>query len=230
LKAIEVIYQDKSILVVNKPPGISVHNNEDPENLLSVLAKQLKLGPLLPVHRLDKETSGLQILAFDAEGAKALATEFQNRAVKKIYQGILRGQLKIKQGVWSRPLTDKAEGRKNPEGKSPDRQPCETMFKVIGESQYFSLCEFDLKTGRQHQIRKHAALANHALVGDPRYGESKYNEKMAKLLSEPRMFLHCSEISLLGKTFLASLPESFQKISTTKVTHGDNIIAKNFRG
>jgi RluA family pseudouridine synthase len=206
----EVIFKNSDFIAVNKPAGLSVHNNEDPENVLSLLKKSQKLSSLFPVHRLDKETSGIQIMALNEKAAKHLAEQFQTRTVEKIYIGITRGLLKELEGIWRQPLTDKAEGRKNPQGIAKERVTAETRFRVIKSSKYFSEIEFHLITGRQHQIRKHCALANHALVGDPRYGDPKYNQRMADIYGTDRMFLHCHKIEISGQKLDSSLPREFE--------------------
>jgi RluA family pseudouridine synthase len=210
--SIYIIYQNQNWVAVDKPSGLSVHNNEDPQNLLKVLEKQLKVQKLYPVHRLDKETSGVQILALNDQWASTLAQEFEKRTVEKIYTGVVRGQLKEAEGSWKEALTDKAEGRKNPAGISRERVPCETRFRVLKSSKYFTLCEFNLITGRQHQIRKHAAMANHAIVGDPRYGDKTYNARMAEIYKTDRMFLHCSCLKIVDQTLTA--PQDFEKLIT----------------
>ena len=204
----EIIFQNSDFIAVNKPTGVSVHNNEDPNNLLSQLKSHY--SALYPVHRLDKETSGIQILALNEKAAKNMAEEFQNRQVKKIYVGIIRGQLKQTDGIWRQPITDKAEGRKNPQGIAKERVPSETRFHVTKTSKFFSQVEFDLITGRQHQIRKHCALANHALVGDSRYGDPQYNQRMAELYKTDRMFLHCHKLEISGQKLDSSLPREFE--------------------
>src|SRR5689334_19879217 len=123
---IPILFQNSDWIAVNKPEGISLHNNEDPTNLLQLLKIQLGDKKFYPVHRLDKETSGIQVLALNELWAKDLAAEFENRSVSKIYCGVLRGQLKMAEGIWNQPLTDKAEGRKNPSGVLRERVPCET--------------------------------------------------------------------------------------------------------
>ena len=209
---IQILFQNHELVVVDKPHGLSVHNNEDPINLLSILDKQLKVEKLYPIHRLDKETSGIQIFALNQAAARKLSDEFQEKTVKKIYIGILRGQLKESKGQWNKKLTDKAEGRTNPQGMSADRVPCETKFTVIRSSKFFTYCEFDLITGRQHQIRKHTALINHSLVGDSRYGDKSYNKKMANLYKTERMFLHCLKVEILGMTFESRVPDEFEHL------------------
>lgn len=204
---IPILFKSSEFIAVNKPTGISVHNNEDRENLLKQLADDYP--QLYPVHRLDKETSGVQILALNEKSAAHLALQFQSREVEKKYVGVLRGLLKEKSGIWNKSLSDKAEGRNNPQGQAKDRIACETKFKIIQQSKYFTLCEFDLITGRQHQIRKHAALTNHPLVGDPRYGDPKYNKKIAEVYNSGRMFLHCQSVTILGQKIESELPTEF---------------------
>ncbi len=212
---ISVIFENREFIIVNKPIGISIHNGDSNSkvsnqyDLLNILGKQLKYKKLYPVHRLDKETSGIQIFALNSESAKKIAEEFQTSSVIKIYLGILRGKLKVQNGVWKKPLTDKSEGRKYPEGIAAQRIPCETHFKLIQQNNYFSLCEFDIKTGRQHQIRKHSAISGHALVGDSRYGDPKYNDKIESLYKTQRMFLHCNKIIIAGQIFESKVPDEF---------------------
>lgn len=209
MSQIPVLVENQNFVAVNKPAGLSVHNEDSQGNLLSLLEAQLKIPKLFPVHRLDKKTSGVQILALNELAAQKLSQKFQEREVLKFYRGILRGKLSMLEGIWKSPLTDKAEGRKNPQGIARDRIPCETRYRVIQASNYFSDCEFQLITGRQHQIRKHAAISGNPLVGDPRYGDPKYNQKMTEIYKTNRMFLHCYQIEILENKILAPLPVEF---------------------
>ncbi len=207
-----ILFQNKDIIAVNKPEGISIHNIEESDNLIQILVAQLNISTLYPIHRLDKETSGVQLFALHEKAAKIYAEEFQQRSVIKKYVGILRGSLSQVEGTWDLPLTDKAEGRKNPQGLSRDRIDCETQFKVLGSTKYFTLCEFNLITGRQHQIRKHTALLKHALVGDHRYGDKNYNDKIAQIYGLDRMFLHCSYVKIKELEFNAPVPKDFENL------------------
>lgn len=217
-----IIFQSSEVVVVDKPAGLSVHNDAG-KDLVSLLSQGLQQA-VYPVHRLDKETSGVQLLALSSEAARHYAEAFQTKtngnnsegSVQKIYLGVICGTLKEDQGVWSQPLSDKAEGRENPIGKAEDRVPCETRFKILQRNTFFSLCEFDLITGRQHQIRKHCALAGHALAGDPRYGNPKYNSKLQKLYGTDRMFLHCQALQVGAQMFEAQPPKDFGKLLSEK--------------
>lgn len=212
---IEVLLRDQDLLAVNKPAGVSIHNAEDDFNLMDLLQSQLSIKELFPVHRLDKETSGIQLFAMSSKSASYFATEFQNQNTTKIYIGIVRGQMKTQNGTWAQPLTDKSEGRKNPQGQSAQRIPCKTTFEVLQGSKFFTQCRFHLHTGRQHQIRKHAAINGHHLVGDERYGDSKYNQKMAQLYQTERMFLHCQDLHILGRKLHAVPPCEFDRLFKT---------------
>ncbi len=210
---VPILLETSEVLIVDKPVGISVHNNEDPQNLLKTLAKTHPA--LFPVHRLDKETSGIQVFAKSPLAAKSWAQEFQERTVRKIYAGVIKGHLKPETGVFDQPLTDKSEGRKNPQGNSRDRVLCETRYRLLNLNKYFSLIEFELVTGRQHQIRKHMALHNHPLIGDPRYGDPKYNQKMAAMYKTDRLFLHCQELEIKKHRILSPVPLIFFELTST---------------
>lgn len=205
---IPILHRTETWLAVNKPTGLSVHNDEDPVHLLKALKAQENLSEILPVHRLDKETSGIQILALQSAAAAELASQFQSRSVLKFYQGVVAGKIP-QSGTWNDPLSDKAEGGKNPAGIAADRKPCETSFKLLRQSDYFSWAEFQIHTGRQHQIRKHCALHGRALIGDSRYGNPKYNQKISDLYHFDRMALHSSRMIINSIEISCDAPAEF---------------------
>lgn len=215
----DILAEGLDWLAIHKPAGVSVHN--DPQDVLHLLKKQLtdaKYQNMHLAHRLDKETSGVLLLALNPSRAKDLAEIFQRRDCVKIYHAALRGPLPPSENWqnWSWPLTDKAEGRQNPQGISKDRVEAQTKYRVVKASKFLTLVEVELLTGRQHQIRKHAAIAKHAIVGDPRYNENKYNDRMAHIYGTDRMFLHASSLSFVldnKKVELhAPLPLEFEKL------------------
>lgn len=213
-----ILQSSRNWLVVDKPSGTSVHN--DGADVCRLLKKQLKPGTfedIFPVHRLDRETSGVLLLATEPETAAHLAAQFQSHSVEKTYFALLRGDLPLSSDwqTWDTPISDKAEGRKNPQGLLKDRVAAKTLYKVVEANKYFSLVEVRLLTGRQHQIRKHAALVRHSIVGDTRYGDPKYNERMANIYQTQRMFLHAARLTVTidGRrvTFEAPLPKEFRE-------------------
>ncbi len=191
---IQIIHQEKDWICVNKPSGLSVHNAEDDTNLKEVLLKQLNVEWIQPVHRLDKETSGLIIFALTKSSLTIWSDIFSKHSIEKKYLGITRGQLASDSGIWNLALTDKGEGRNNPAGIKKNQKECITHFNTVLKNKYFSLVEFKIETGRQHQIRKHCALAKHHLIGDNRYGDKKFNKRIQSLYEFIDTALHAFQL------------------------------------
>lgn len=212
---ISILFENREVVVVDKPVGISIHNadaSESSSDLIEILCRQFNLSTLFPVHRLDKDTSGVQILARSSEAAATWSQEFQRDQVVKIYEGVTRGALKVPDVIWRMPITDRAEGRNNPAGVSGNRVNAETRVRVLKSNRYFSHCQFQLVTGRQHQIRKHCAMQKHPLVGDRRYGEPSYNLRMSDIYKTDRMFLHSNRVEIRGHVFESEIPPEFQTL------------------
>lgn len=186
----QLVDENEDFFVLYKPEGLSVHN-QSPS-----LSEQLTLAgkALHFINRLDLETSGLMVIAQRPELHAPLASALEKG--QKFYRALLRSPWKNPQQelLWSWPISDKAEGRKNPQGAASDRVKAETKVQIVRSNQYFTEAYFELLTGRQHQIRKHCALANHAIVGDPRYNEDKYNTNIQKFYGNTRMLLHAEKL------------------------------------
>lgn len=217
-----ILLETSDLIVINKPSGLSVHNeNNTQSSVLELMGPHLHLA-----HRLDKETSGILMLSKKKSEAGQLMDSLSLPSSEKYYQAILRGQMSENNSgktsshqstnpisknatntsinisknsltnnseqslLWNWPISDKAEGRRNPKGKSEDRVEARTEIQIIKSNKYFSRIRALLLTGRQHQIRKHAALANHPIVGDTRYNEIKYNQKIFAQYQFERMLLH----------------------------------------
>jgi tRNA pseudouridine65 synthase len=216
---LKLIEQNLFFLIADKPAGLSVHNaSEHGEDLISILSKQVG-QTVYPIHRLDLETSGLITLALNSDTAKQLNETFQTNLTEKKYQCIVKRPLPLSPDwlIWNTPLTDKAEGRKHPQGSnSSDRKSCITKYKVLQSNSYFSLLDCHILTGRQHQIRKHTALAKCPIVGDERYGDPKYNQKIFSLYAVKRMFLHSYYLKFIWKNqtwqFTLPVPLEFNKL------------------
>lgn len=183
---IKILEENEFFLILYKPAGTSVHN-ESP-SLVEYLNKHKK--PLHFVNRLDRETSGLVLVAKKPEIHDELNDALEEG--QKLYRALLRGPWKkpAKKVSWTAPLTDKAEGRKNPKGLAAGRIACESQVTVVRTNNYFTEIIVKLLTGRQHQIRKHAAIAGLPIVGDNRYNDKTYNEKIKDRFKAERMLLH----------------------------------------
>jgi 23S rRNA-/tRNA-specific pseudouridylate synthase len=151
------------------------------------------------VHRLDKETSGLVLLAGHPNLLRYFAVQFTNGTVIKQYQALLHGHLsegpdRRQWQSWQWPLTLKAAGRANIAG-SGERAAALTHYRVTRLTPRYTLVECRLATGRTHQIRRHSALAGHAVVGDQRYGSPRA-ARFVQQLGFTRLALHASLLSL----------------------------------
>ncbi len=187
IDTIDILKTGQGWLCVEKPFGMSVHN-EPGHDLLSILATRIRgneelmttLGidggfQIHPVHRLDRDTSGVILVATQPDALSALSTLFQTGAVKKTYIALVHGNFDLPPGavqVWDTPLSKEAGGRTDPRGRGK-RVRAETRYKVLDQSIHYSLVEIELLTGRKHQIRRHAKLGGHPVTGDRRYGSKR---------------------------------------------------------
>ena len=202
---IPVIAVGKGWLVVDKPAGLTVHNAPGYDlcaRVKELLEKKPEAAGLIevdpkfginPVHRLDKETSGLVLLAADPESFMALSRQFESRQIRKVYMAVLHGLVEKpadgEWGVWEKPLSKAPGGRENPQGGG-EKQPCTTRYKVLEYSEHYTMVEIELLSGRKHQIRRHAKLAGHPVVGDDRYGSMRAIKYLRENAGFYRLALH----------------------------------------
>lgn len=209
-----ILQQGDGWVAINKPSGMSTHNDagSSTEDALTYVTRVLdaKPGDISPVHRLDRETSGVLLFATTRESASRLQQAWTtDESSKKFYRAMVRGKL-TDSGQWDFPISDKAEGRENPAGRASDRKSAITKYEVVRSTEFLSDLRIELVTGRQHQIRKHSRLSKHGLVGDTRYGEMSHARKMESLYGVSRMMLHAEKLSLLDILVEAPLPEEFE--------------------
>ncbi|MBX2989017.1 MAG: RNA pseudouridine synthase [Bdellovibrionaceae bacterium] len=197
--------------MVDKPAGLPVHatQEQDGRDVVSLLSGS---GPKLhPVHRLDRETSGLLLLAKSPKSAAELMSLWNSANVEKIYEAVVEGVIEEDGGVWTWALSDRSEGRQNPQGPRDAQKDARTDFQVLERGPGRSRIECQLHTGRTHQIRRHAALSRHPVVGDGRYGKARADERMA---------LHSRSLTLKWKGIPLSWecppPEEFRRLLTAR--------------
>ena len=229
---IKIIGAGKGWIVVDKPCQVSVHN-EPGRDLVSLVSSMVGNDPVLcketgyskssgisPVHRLDRETSGVMILSAHRETAAWFSAQFEERRVKKTYVALVHGQFDMGAGdecLWNRDLSQDAGGRERPEG-SGNKVACATRVKLLDLSPHYSLIECELLTGRQHQIRRHAKLAGHPVLGDQRYGSKRALNYLKTQCSFERLALHSHHLSIVlpgneeEKSFISPCPECFLEL------------------
>ena len=192
----EIILENEHFIVINKPPGLlSIPDREGKEISLKQILQQ-KYGDIFTVHRLDRETSGIIVFAKDAETHKYLSQAFEERAVEKYYVGIVTGTLPEKQKTIEAPITENSVKRGvmiiHKRGK-----PAITDYTVLEEFKKYSFLQFQIHTGRTHQIRVHMQYLGHPLVCDELYGDGlpiklssfKRNYNLSKNEEEERPIL-----------------------------------------
>jgi 23S rRNA pseudouridine1911/1915/1917 synthase len=223
----KIISQDKNIIVIDKPAGLSVHPTsfEDKTTLANgLLAKFPEIENINDgsagsefrpgiVHRLDKDTSGVMVVARNQKAFQALKKIFQERKADKKYLAIVAGHLPDKKGVIEKPLASSASHKKQIIAHRKTRtkiRPAVTEYVVLNEYERHSLVEVMPKTGRTHQIRIHLTSLGNPIVGDKIY---KDKSVVPELLAK-RQLLHAQSLAfeLFGKKyqFAANPPKDFQ--------------------
>ena len=196
IKSLEIIYQDEQLIAINKPAGLlSVGTKqENKQHALAILRQQLTKGrkspDLIPVHRLDRETSGILLFATSRELREATMGKWSK--AEKIYLAIVHGTPKEAKGSIEQPLHLDETQYKVHVGEHPKAKYALTHYKVKESKNAKSLLEVHIETGRQHQIRAHMSWLNHAVVGDERYG-SDYKKG-------DRMGLHATKLTIFHPT------------------------------
>jgi 23S rRNA pseudouridine1911/1915/1917 synthase len=221
----QIIYEDKDVLVINKPAGINVHTGvKTGETISDWFVKRYPesknvgaVGRAGIVHRLDKETSGVLILAKTQKALEWLKKQFKARETKKFYLALVHGQVERAEGLIDLPIgrSPKNRLRRTTQLRSNSRSAL-TEFKIIKQFKEYTLVETRPFTGRTHQIRVHMAAINHPVVGDKLYMSKPYRKKDKNI---PRLFLHAKKLKITlpsGKkeTFEEPLPldlEAFLK-------------------
>lgn len=219
---LDIIYQDEHLAVINKPQGMTVHigNGNYEGTLVNALLYNLDNlsginGVIRPgiVHRIDKDTSGLLVVAKNDAAHLSLSKQIEEKTCHRQYIALLEGVLKQDNGVVTtyigRDPKDRVKMAVVPEGKG---KIAITEYEVLTRYQGYTLCKFNLKTGRTHQIRVHAKYLGHPVVGDPVYGIKKQKFQLnGQLLHAQRLeFTHPATGERMS--FEAPLPQYFTEV------------------
>lgn len=218
---LEILYEDKDIIVINKPKGMVVHPaNGNPDGTLvnavmSICKDSLSGigGEIRPgiVHRLDKNTSGAIIIAKNDKAHISLSNQLKNHEIKKTYIALVRGVIKENNATINMPIARSKKDRKKMDVDKNGKNAI-THFKVLKRYEDCTLLEVNIETGRTHQIRVHLAHIGYPIIGDDVYsnGKNKWNIDGQCLHAKSLDFKH----PITGKMLHieAELPEYFKKI------------------
>jgi 23S rRNA pseudouridine955/2504/2580 synthase len=188
---LDIVYEDEVLLVINKPAGIAVHEGKSVskrDSVLGILEKTYRdrgVNPQL-VHRIDRDTSGLLLVAKNPETAAELESCFETGAVEKEYLCLVVGRLPINEGKIDFPLP----------GRQGNPVRALTRYRVVKRFAEVTLARVSIETGRLHQIRLHFAKLGHPVVMDGQHGDFGFNKRFRKEFGLKRQFLHAEKLRL----------------------------------
>ena len=219
--SLDVIYEDDDIIIINKEKGMVVHpGNGNPDGTLAnAILERCKDslsgigGVVRPgiVHRIDKDTSGLVIVAKNDNAHLNISKQIQERKVTKTYIALVRGNIKENEATINMPIGRSTQDRKKMAVTKKGKEAI-THFKVLKRYDGFTLLEVKIETGRTHQIRVHLAQIGYPIVGDVVYsnGKNPFNVKGQMLHAQKLEFVHPTTNKLVS--YEAPLPEYFSNV------------------
>jgi len=218
--ALDIVYEDQDIIVINKEADRVVHpapghHNDTIVNALLAHVDNLSAinGVKRPgiVHRLDKDTSGLLIAAKNDKSHKSLAQQFKSRTVEKYYYALIEGNLAYEKGKIDAPIGRDPNNRKKMAVRKRRSKRAVSRFKIIEEFKNHTLIQVKIETGRTHQIRVHFSYLGHPVVGDQKYGAKNDLNAQRQLLHAKKLIIKHPATGEKMK-FEAELKEDFKGI------------------
>ena len=194
-----IIYEDENLLVINKPRGLLLQQDGDTSHLsLDNLVSKYLNKTAMPVHRLDKDTSGICVFAKDNKTAEEMSKIFNNHSqIEKHYLTLVAGNI-TEDGVVDAPLRKSFEKKKMVVAplKSGAKLAI-TKYHILNKYKDYTLLDVELLTGRTHQIRAHMSYIRHHVVGDSKYGDYKVNNIFKRSFGFENQFLHAYKLKFL---------------------------------
>lgn len=208
---LEILYQDEHIVAINKPSGWLVHRSwldrKEKTVIMQTLRDQIDQH-VFTVHRLDRPTSGVLLLALSRDVARLLSQQFEQQQLHKVYHAVVRGYIN-EPGTIDYALAEQldkiadkfATRDKDPQPAVSHYQPLSRVEVPIAASRYptsrYSLVELRPETGRKHQLRRHMDHISHPIVGDTNYGDLRHNRAITEHYQCQRLMLHATHLELL---------------------------------
>ncbi|MEG9241632.1 tRNA pseudouridine(65) synthase TruC [Yersinia ruckeri] len=207
---LEILYQDEHMVAVNKPAGWLVHRSWLDRNetvfVMQTVRDQIDQH-VYTVHRLDRPTSGVLLMALSSDAARLLSQQFEQHEVRKVYHAVVRGYV-LEDDTLDYALTeelDKIADKFSSQDKAP--KSAVTHYRAMAQAEMpvaigryetarYSLMELTPETGRKHQLRRHMAHIRHPIIGDSTHGDLRQNRGVAQHFDCSRLMLHASHLSL----------------------------------
>ncbi len=217
---LDVVYEDDYLMVINKPSGLVVHPaaghftgtlvNGLLEHTNALSSNNGKLRPGI-VHRIDKDTSGLLVVAKDDKTHEALSKQLKDKTLSRVYVALVKGRINHDTGTIDAPIGRDPYDRKKMCVTDENSKEAITHFKVLERYDNASLIECKLETGRTHQIRVHMNYINHPIINDPVYGPKGKTNSFGQMLHAKKIgFIH--PVTKKRLTFECDPPKEFDKI------------------
>lgn len=208
LGPLSIVHRDDDILVLNKPSGLLSVPGRDPALFDSLITRvRVDFPKAFPVNRLDKDTSGLVLMALNKKAHSVIGTQFEKRMTKKLYTAIVWGHVPQDEGLIDLPLGRDLDKKPRHRVDPENGKPSQTQWKVVERMQPFSTrLHLVPHTGRTHQLRVHMKAMGHPILGDHFYAEGEALE------AAPRLMLHAQELGFThpnGKDVLYTVPCPF---------------------
>ena len=207
---LEILYQDKYLVAINKPSGLLVHKSMIDRHEIYFAMKMLRdqIGQwVYPIHRLDKPTSGVLLFALDKESAKLMSEQFKAHTIQKKYLAVVRGYIDEK-GLIDYALSVKLDKIADKGAKEEkEAQEAQTEYEKLAKVELdfpvgkynktrYSLVKLLPKTGRKHQLRRHMKHISHHILGDTKYGRGEHNKFIREQYGCHRLLLHASSLKI----------------------------------
>jgi 23S rRNA pseudouridine1911/1915/1917 synthase len=169
---LQILYEDQDVIVIYKPTGLLsvATENEVFRTAHDYLKRRSPNRRVFPVHRLDKDTSGVMVFAYNQDAKAHLKDQFEAHTIHREYRAILSGHLTDKKGKWESFLIEDSNYKMHECQEKEGAQLAITFYEVLQETRRLSLVKFVLKTGKKNQIRVQAAQRGHPVIGDTKYG------------------------------------------------------------
>lgn len=218
--ALDIVYEDDDLMIINKPSGMVVHpsfghySNTLVNGLLAYTNKlSSNNGDIRPgiVHRIDKDTSGLLMIAKNDKAHENLSKQLKDKTLSRVYIALVSGKINHDTGLIDAPIGRDKNDRKKMSVTNQNAKEAITYFKVLERYKNATLIECKLKTGRTHQIRVHLNYIKHPIINDPVYGNNKKVTSFGQMLHAKSLsFIH--PVSNRKMTFSCDAPKEFHDI------------------